>query len=132
MPYVVRVDGKSGEADKYYTSQRTKKENSKKAEQTLRNILDMPEDQEGYIVLQISQEQLEEAVAGLQQLKPIIAQQVALGNQKMGSSKEQTETDVREVTAHFDTAITAMYMLLNNFYEGADHDRGREKNSGNT
>lgn len=132
MPYVVRVDSKSGEADKYYTSQRTKKENSKKAEQTLRNILDMPEDQEGYIVLQISQEQLEEAVAGLQQLKPIIAQQVALGNQKMGSSKEQTETDVREVTAHFDTAITAMYMLLNNFYEGADHDRGREKNSGNT
>lgn len=132
MPYVIRTDGKTGEADKYYTSQRIKKENSKKAEQKLKDILAMPEGQESYVVLKVSQEQLEEAVAGLQQLKPIIAQQVALGNQKMGSSKEQTEADVKEVTAHFDTAITAMYMLLNNFYEGADHDRRREKNSGNT
>lgn len=117
MSYVERIGRNGKVTDRYYTPKR------RRANQAT---------PERYVVLQVSQEQLEEAVAGLQQLKPIIAQQVALGNQKMGSSKEQTETDVREVTAHFDTAITAMYMLLNNFYEGADHDRGREKNSGNT
>lgn len=118
MSYVERVDGKGKVTDRYYTSGRRHA-----------NQAAAPE---GYVVLKVSQEQLEEAVAGLQQLKPVIAQQVALGNQKMGSSKEQTEADVKEVTEHFDTAITAMYMLLNNFYEGTDHDRGRKKNGSNT
>ena len=76
---------------------------------------------EGCVVLKVSQEQLEEAIAGLQQLKPIITQQVIAGNKKMGSSKEQTEADVKEMTGHFDTAITAMYMLLNEIYEATEH-----------
>lgn len=57
----------------------------------------------------------------MQQLKPIITQQVIAGNKKMGSNKEQTEADVKEMTGHFDTAITAMYMLLNEIYEATEH-----------
>ena len=83
--------------------------------------------QEDYVVLKVSQQQLEEAVEGLQQLKPLIVQQVIKGNQIMRSSKEQTETDVKEVTAHFETAITAMYMLLNSFYEATGTEPGTQE-----
>lgn len=127
MTYVERVEKNGKVIDRYFNShmgktgqEKIKEENRKKAEQILRNISVMPEDQGKYVILELSQEQLEEAATGLQQLKPIITQQVILGNQKMKSSKEQTEIDVKEVTANLNTALTAMYILLNNLYEGAE------------
>lgn len=70
-----------------------------------------------YSVLELSQEQLEAAVEAMSQLKPLVIQQARAVNRRLRSSEEHTKKDVAEVTEYFDTAITAMYMLLNGFYE---------------
>ena len=60
----------------------------------------------------VSQEDLEESIAGLRQLKPILQKQVMIGN---GHDTKQGLKDAAELGKHFDTAIDAMCMLLSGF-----------------
>lgn len=64
---------------------------------------------EEYVVLKVSKEDLEESLAGLSQLKPILQMNVVIGN---GKNTRQAAKDKAEIGKHFDTAITAMTMLL--------------------
>lgn len=68
----------------------------------------------GYVKIGVRKEDLEESIAGLSQLKPILQAQVIKGN---GDNRRQGRTDARELGKHFDTAITAMTMLLAAFSE---------------
>ena len=54
----------------------------------------------GYVKICVSEEELEDSIAGLSQLKPILQAQVMKGN---GRNRQQ---------GLFDTAIDAMTMLL--------------------
>lgn len=63
------------------------------------------------VLLKVKKEDLEDSIAGLQQLFPIINQRVIIGNE---NNHKQAEKDSAELKKHFDTAITAMMMLLAN------------------
>ena len=63
----------------------------------------------GYVKICVSEEELENSIAGLSQLKPVLQAQVMKGN---GRNTEQGLIDAAELGKHFDTAIDAMTMLL--------------------
>lgn len=66
----------------------------------------------GLVKIGVSQEDLEDSISGLRELKPILQAQVIKSN---GVNKRQAAIDSRELGRHFDTAITAMMMLLAGF-----------------
>ena len=68
----------------------------------------------GYVKICVSEEELENSIAGLSQLKPILQTQVIKGNTKQGL------IDAAELGKHFDTAIDAMTMLLVGFKEESE------------
>ena len=74
----------------------------------------------GYVKICVSEEELENSIAGLSQLKPILQAQVMKGN---GRNIKQGLIDAAELGKHFDTAIDAMTMLLAGFKE---ESRGTE------
>lgn len=63
----------------------------------------------GYVKICVSEEELEDSIAGLSQLKPILQEQVMKGN---GRNRQQGLFDAAELGKHFDTAIDAITMLL--------------------
>lgn len=67
---------------------------------------------DGFIKVGVKQEDLENSIAGLTQLKPILQMQVIRSN---GKNKIQAAIDSAELGKHFDTAIDAMTMLLSGF-----------------
>ena len=71
----------------------------------------------GYVKICVSEEELENSIAGLSQLKPILQMQVMKGN---GRSTKQGLIDAAELGKHFDTAIDAMTMLLAGFKEESE------------
>lgn len=71
----------------------------------------------GYVKICVSEEELENSIAGLSQLKPILQTQVMKGN---GRNIKQGLTDAAELGKHFDTAIDAMTMLLAGFKEESE------------
>ena len=71
----------------------------------------------GYVKICVSEEELENSIAGLSQLKPILQTQVMKGN---GSFTKQGLIDAAELGKHFDTAIDAMTMLLAGFKEESE------------
>lgn len=73
----------------------------------------------GYIKIAVNQEDLEESLSALSQLKPILQAQVIKSN---GPNKRQAAIDVRQLGKHFDTAINAMTMLLSEFEEYKDQE----------
>lgn len=75
----------------------------------------------GYVAISVKQEDLEDSINGLSQLKPILQAQIIKGN---GANKRQAAIDVKELGKHFDTAIDAMTMLLSGF---DDYREGRQK-----
>ena len=66
----------------------------------------------GYVKICVSEEELENSIAGLSQLKPILQTQVMKGN---GRNTKQGLIDAAELGKHFDAAIDAMTMLLAGF-----------------
>ena len=70
-----------------------------------------------YVKICVSEEELENSIAGLSQLKPILQTQVMKGN---GRTTKQGLTDAAELGKHFDTAIDAMTMLLVGFKEESE------------
>lgn len=66
----------------------------------------------GYVKIDVKQEGLEESIAGLKQLKPILQAQVTRGN---GNDKQQAAIDRAEIGKHFDTAINAMLIFYSAF-----------------
>ena len=73
----------------------------------------------GYVAVGVKKEDLEDSIAGLSQLKPVLQAQATKAN---GSNKRQAEIDSKELGKHFDTAITAMTMLLDAFEEAKNND----------
>lgn len=71
----------------------------------------------GYVKICVSEEELENSIAGLSQLKPILQTQVMKGN---GRNTKQGLIDAAELGKHFDTAIDAMTMLLAGFKEESE------------
>ena len=71
----------------------------------------------GYVKICVSEEELENSIAGLSQLKPILQAQVMKGN---GRNIKQGLIDAAELGKHFDTAIDAMTMLLTVFKEESE------------
>ncbi len=63
----------------------------------------------GMKVIKLSEEELEESISGLTQLKPILQQMVLKGN---GMNMAQGEKDSREIGQHIDTAINSMVTIL--------------------
>lgn len=74
----------------------------------------------GYVAIGVKQEDLEDSINGLSQLKPILQAQLIKGN---GANKQQAAIDAKELGKHFDTAIEAMTMLLSNF---GDYREGQQ------
>lgn len=74
----------------------------------------------GYVKIAVNQEDLEESLSALSQLKLILQAQVIKSN---GPNKRQAAIDVRQLGKHFDTAINAMTMLLSGFEEYQDPER---------
>ncbi|MCM1183553.1 MAG: toxin PIN, partial [Roseburia sp.] len=66
----------------------------------------------GYVVIGVKQEDLEDSINGLSQLKLILQAQLIKSN---GANKRQAAIDVKELGKHFDTAIDAMTILLSGF-----------------
>ena len=60
-----------------------------------------------FVVVGVKKDDLEDSLAGLSQLKPVLQQQLMLVN-----DEGQGKKDAEERGKHFDTAITAMTMLL--------------------
>ncbi len=73
------------------------------------SIIDIDGD---YAAISIKQEDLEDSISGLSQLKPILQAQIIKNN---GANKQQAAIDVKELGKHFDTAIEAMTTLLSGF-----------------
>ena len=71
----------------------------------------------GYVKICVSEEELENSIAGLGQLKPILQTQVMKRN---GRNTKQGIIDAAELGKHFDTAIDAMTMLLAGFKEESE------------
>ena len=67
-----------------------------------------------YVMVSVKKEDLEDSIAGLSQLKPLLQAQVVMAN---GTNRKQGLEDSAELGKHFDTAITAMQMLLGGFDE---------------
>lgn len=67
-----------------------------------------------YVMVGVKKEDLEDSIAGLSQLKPVLQAQVIMAN---GPNRKQGREDSAELGKHFDTAITAMQMLLGGFDE---------------
>lgn len=78
----------------------------------------------GYVKICVSEEELENSIAGLSQLKPILQTQVMKGN---GRNTKQGLIDAAELGKHFDTAIDAMTMLLAGFKEKKARYRMKSK-----
>ena len=68
----------------------------------------------GYVKICVSEEELENSIAGLSQLKPILQTQVMKEN---GRNTKQGLIDSAELGKHFDTAKDSMTMLLAGFKE---------------
>ena len=66
----------------------------------------------GYVMVGMEKEELENSIEGLSQLKPVLQAQVIKGN---GKNKKQAIADSQELGRHFDTAIMAMKVLLAGF-----------------
>lgn len=62
---------------------------------------------EKYKVLKLSKEGLENSIAGLSQIKPILQKQCLLAN-----LDGQGKKDARELGEHYETAINAMITVL--------------------
>ncbi len=60
-------------------------------------------------VIKLSEDELEESISGLTQLKPILQQMVLKGN---GMNMVQGAIDSREIGQHLDTAINSMVAIL--------------------
>lgn len=71
----------------------------------------------GYVKICVSEEELENSIAGISQLKPILQTKVMKGN---GRNIKQGLIDAAELGKHFDTAIDAMTMLLAGFKEESE------------
>lgn len=71
----------------------------------------------GYVKICVSEEELENSIAGLSQLKPILQTKVMKEN---GRNTKQGLIDAAELGKHFDTAIDAMTMLLVGFKEESE------------
>jgi hypothetical protein len=71
----------------------------------------------GYVKICVSEEELENSIAGLSQLKPILQTQIMKGNER---NTKQGIIDAAELGKHFDTAIDAMTMLLAGFKEESE------------
>lgn len=69
----------------------------------------------GLVKIGVKQEDLENSISGLTQLKPVL--QAVVSRQQ---DKKQAAIDVGELGKHFDTAIDAMTILLAGFpdYQG--------------
>lgn len=65
----------------------------------------------GYVKIGVSQEDLEDSINGLENLKPIL-QRILISTSK---NNKLAKSDAEELGRHFDTAITAMEMLLLQF-----------------
>jgi len=65
-----------------------------------------------YVAIGVKQEDLEDSINGLSQLKPILQAKLIKNN---GTNKRQAVIDVKELGKHFDTAIEAMTILLSGF-----------------
>lgn len=74
-----------------------------------------------YVAIALKQEDLEDSINGLSQLKPILQAQLIKSN---GANKRQAAIDVKELGKHFDTAIDAMTMLLSGF---DDYRKGQQE-----
>lgn len=68
---------------------------------------------EKYKVLKLSKEDLENAIAGLSQIKPVLQKQCLMANID-GQGKE----DAKELGEHYETAINAMITVLGFMKEG--------------
>lgn len=62
-----------------------------------------------YKVLKFSKENLEDSIAALSGIKPMLQNLVREIN---GMNKEQADFDVKEMDEHFETAINAMVTML--------------------
>lgn len=82
------------------------------------------------VVLKIKQEDLLDAMANIEAIKPVIQRQILLGNRKIGSSKEQTAQDVKDFGKHIDTAITAMTMIYGLMEENGFEEMAATKKGG--
>lgn len=69
---------------------------------------------EDMVLFGVGQEDLLDAINSLEQLKPILQKQVKILN---GKDVKQGIEDAKELGKHFDTAITAMQMVLGGFPE---------------
>ena len=73
--------------------------------------------EKGLVKVGVKQEELEESIAGLKQLKPIVQRQVLAAN---GMNRRQGMEDAKELGKHFDTAIESMTILLSGFPDYQD------------
>lgn len=82
----------------------------------------------GLVMIGFTKEELEDSIAGLTQLKPVLQANVIKAN---GKNKIQAQKDSVELGKHFDTAIMAMTMLLAGFEEDTEgednHDSEKRK-----
>ena len=67
-----------------------------------------------FVVIGVKKEDLEDSISGLSQLKHFLQRAVIHAN---GNNKKQGLIDSEELGKHFDTAITAMIMMLGGLEE---------------
>ncbi len=92
--------------------------------------MDKEQEQPEIVILKIKQEDLLDAMANIEAIKPAIQRQILLGNRKMGSSKEQTAQDEKDFGKHIDTAITAMTMIYGFMEENGFEEMAATKKGG--
>lgn len=92
--------------------------------------MDKEQEQPEIVVLKIKQEDLLDAMANIEAIKPVIQRQILLGNRKMGSSKEQTAQDVEDFGKHINTTITAMTMIYGLMEENGFEEMAATKKGG--
>ena len=73
--------------------------------------------EKGLVKVGVKQEELEESIAGLKQLKPILQRQVLAAN---GMNRRHGMEDAKELGKHFDTSIESMTILLSGFPDYQD------------
>lgn len=71
----------------------------------------------GLVKIEVSQEELENSISGLEQLLPVIERLVVKGSYFSGQGKKETREEITELREHFKTAIDSMTMILLNFPE---------------
>lgn len=69
---------------------------------------------EDKIIIEVKQEDLEESIAGLSQLLPVLLKYIAIGNE---GNISQTMIAQEELSKHFNTAIDTMTMLYAAYVE---------------